>query len=54
MKIYFIISLALILTQLCARHLLMIETITRHGVRYPQFPNAYDHSNITLLDNALK
>ena len=54
MKIYLIISFTLLLIQLSARSLVMIETITRHGVRYPQFPNAHDHSNVTVLDNALK
>jgi len=35
----------LCLQEALSRQLLMIECITRHGVRYPQFPNDHDHSN---------
>lgn len=35
-----------------ARKLVMIECVVRHGVRYPQFANPYDYSNITAIDNA--
>jgi hypothetical protein len=39
---------------LAARKLQFIEVVTRHGVRYPQYLNDYDFSNITLVDGALK
>lgn len=35
-----------------ARKLIFIECITRHGIRYPSFPNDYDYSNITDVSNA--
>ena len=49
-----IMLLILLLFCLCiqgaiSRQLIMIQCITRHGVRYPQFPNDYDHSNNTSI-----
>lgn len=33
------------------RKLKFIEVVTRHGVRYPSYPNNYDHSNISFNPN---
>ena len=53
MKIY-LLALCCLFACIQARKLIMIQCITRHGVRYPQYPNEHDFSNITIAHDALK
>lgn len=47
MLIIYPLLLCLSLQGIFSRQLIMIECLTRHGVRYPQIVNQHDHSNIT-------
>ena len=42
-----LILLSAVLSTVSSKKLVFIECITRHGVRYPSFPNHYDFSNIS-------
>lgn len=47
--IVFIIFVLRFLGTVGASQLMFVEIISRHGVRYPAFPNDYDFSNISTL-----
>lgn len=51
-KIFFLLLILLLLRTTTERQLKFIQVISRHGVRYPSYPNDYDHSNITTIRNS--
>jgi hypothetical protein len=36
-----------------ARELKFIQVVSRHGARYPSYPNDYDFSNISTIHNSV-
>lgn len=51
-KIFLLALISLLIQTVTLKQLKFIEVVSRHGVRYPSYPNAYDNSNITIIRNA--